>query len=407
MRTAVTLQIAWRNFTRNRRRFLLLGLAVAAGFFFVCSVQGLVSGLSLQISIRGARYYGGQVIVGWGQKPPEGMDIDRQDAFIRGAISRAGVRASAISHRTIFGADGIVFFNGESVRIRRVIGMDWTAEERKIRGLQFVAGDPGAMTDPRGTLISEVTARRLGARVGDLVTLQVNRVGGAVNTAPLIVKAIFREVSIFGYYTIYMDRGVLDEAMGLDPRYAGTVGVYLDDYRSASRVAARITREMGGTFTAAPVVSFMPEIRTMILALTLVSYGVLALLAVVIIVGILNLYRVIIYERTKEIGTMRAIGIQKPQVRSIILCEAFLLSLASVAAGLLASVVVLFLLGQVPFNGAAGFDIFLDRGRLSWVLYPDNLAADAVLIVLITLLGALGPAQQAQSIEPVVALRTD
>ncbi len=104
---------------------------------------------------------------------------------------------------------------------------------------------------------------------------------------------------------------------------------------------------------------------------------------------------------------MRAIGIQRPQVRSIILCEAFFLSLASVAAGLLASVVVLFLVGQIPFAGAAGFDIFLDRGRLSWVLYPDNVAADAVLIVLITLLGALGPAQEAQSIQPVVALRAE
>jgi hypothetical protein len=68
---------------------------------------------------------------------------------------------------------------------------------------------------------------------------------------------------------------------------------------------------------------------------------------------------------------------------------------------------VLSLLGLIQFNGAAGFDIFLDRGHLSWVLYPDNVIADAVLIVLITLLGALGPAQAAQSIEPVVSLRAE
>ena len=54
-----------------------------------------------------------------------------------------------------------------------------------------------------------------------------------------------------------------------------------------------------------------------------------------------------------------------------------------------------------------GFDIFLDRGHLSWVLYPVDVCADAILIVLITLLGALGPAQSAQSIAPVVSLRAE
>ena len=58
-----TLRIAFRNFTRNGRRFLLLGLAVCAGFFFVCTVQSLVGGLSSQISTRGARFYGGHVII--------------------------------------------------------------------------------------------------------------------------------------------------------------------------------------------------------------------------------------------------------------------------------------------------------------------------------------------------------
>ena len=122
--------------------------------------------------------------------------------------------------------------------------------------------------------------------------------------------------------------------------------MYLDDYRSTAGGVRRASRGLWtARFTAAPVVSFMPEIRTMLLALTLVSYGILALLSVVIAVGILNLYRVIIYERTKEIGTMRAIGIQRPQVRSIILFEAFLLSLCSVVAGLVLSIVVSFFWG--------------------------------------------------------------
>ncbi|HTZ52944.1 MAG TPA: FtsX-like permease family protein [Spirochaetia bacterium] len=401
------LQVAFRNFTRNGRRFLLLGLAICAGYFFVCSIQSLVSGLSRQINVRGARYYGGHVIITRGKEAADAATLASDDRRIMDAIERSGVHPSAISHRTHYGVDGVVFFNGESVPMRRVIGMDWKTEGGMISGLQVVAGNPGDMADPRGAMISEVTARRLGAKVGDQVTLQVNRDGGAVNTVNFWVKAIFREVSIFGYYTLYVDRAELDRALGFDPAYFVTVGVYVDDYRAADRVAARINRELGGRYTVEPVVTFMTEIRTLLRALSAVSYGILVLLAVVIAVGILNLYRVIIYERTREIGTMRAIGIQRPQVRNLILLEALLLAVCGVAGGILLTFLVLTGVSWIPVGGSAGLDIFLDRGHLSWVMNPDALAVDALLVVLVTLAGALGPARAARDIDPAVAMRTD
>src|SRR5208283_2320959 len=140
---------------------------------------------------------------------------------------------------------------------------------------------------------------------------------------------------------------------------------------------------------------------------TLVSYAILLLLAVVIAVGILNLYRVIIYERTREIGTMRAIGMQRPQVRNLILVESLMLAVCGIAAGVCVSYIALSAVARIHFSGSAGLDIFLDRGHLSWVMNGDILFADALLITLVTLAGALGPAQAAQTIEPVVAIRSE
>jgi len=403
----MTIQIAFRNFTRNSRRFILLGLSASAGFFFVCTVQSLVAGLSSQINTRGARYYGGHVIISRVEGAAPVTPAAAEDRFIGEAISRAGIHPAAISHRTHLGSQGVVFSNGESVQIRRVIGMDWSTEGPKISGLQFVSGRPEEMKEPGGVLISEVTARLLRVRVGDQIILQVNRDAGALNTLPLVVKAIFREVSIFGYYTVYMDRGVLNRALGKDPDSSASFGLYLDDYRTAGRISAALSRALDGRYTAVPVVTFMPEIGTMLKALTVVSYGILALLSLVIAVGILNIYRVIIYERTREIGTMRAIGVQRSQVRNIILCEAIFLALCSVAAGLACSILALSAVSQIQLSGASGFDIFLDRGHLSWILYPENVGVDAMLIALITLFGALGPARSAQRIEPVVAIRAE
>jgi putative ABC transport system permease protein len=404
----MTVQMAFRNFVRNGRRFLLLGLAVCAGFFFVCTIQSLVAGLTYQINVRGSRYYGGHVIVSLSKEARDSATTQAQDKVILEAISRSGVRPAAISHRTHLGGEGVVFFNGESVTMRRVIGLDWAAEGQMIGRLQFVAGNPADMRDRLGVLISDVTARRLRARVGDQITLQVNREAGAINTVTLLVKAIFHEVSIFGFYTLYVDRGVLDEALGFEPGYSGTsIGVYLDDYRAAVWAAGRISRELGGQFTAEPVIHYMVEINTLLRALTSVSYGILGLLSLVIGVGIFNLYRVIIYERTREIGTMRAIGLQRHQVRNLILCEAVYLAVCGIAAGFVVSLLGLMAISLVPLAGAAGLDIFLDRGHLSWVLNADIIGADTLFITLVTLAGALSPARAAQMIEPVVALRAE
>ncbi|MGA2639474.1 MAG: FtsX-like permease family protein [Spirochaetia bacterium] len=403
----MTVRMAFRSFTRNGRRFFLLGLAVCAGFFFVCTIQSLVAGLSYQINLRGSRYYGGHVIVSLGKEARDPAATAAADRFILEAISRSGVRPAAISHRTHLGGEGVVFFNGESVTMRRVIGLDWASEGNMIGRLHIVAGNPRDMSDPRGVLISEVTAGRLGARVGDQITLQVNREAGAVNTVPLWVKAVFQEVSIFGFYTLYVDRGVLDQALGFDPGYSASIGIYLSDYRAADRAAASISHALGGRFTAEPVIHSMVEIRTLLRALTTVSYGILALLSVVIAVGVLNLYRVIIYERTREIGTMRAIGLQRSQVRNLILCEAVLLAVCGIAAGVILSFLGLMAVSLIPLAGSAGLDIFLDRGHLSWVLNADIIGVDALLITLVTLAGAFSPARSAQMIDPVVALRAE
>lgn len=255
--------------------------------------------------------------------------------------------------------------------------------------------------------MSEVTAKRLGVQVGDQVLLQVQRDAGAINTVPLLVKAIFREASIFGFYTLYVDRRVLNQALGHDPDYSGTIGVYLQDERSAERAAAAVDKALNGQFNAAPLLTFMGELRTLLEALAVVSYGILALLAVVIAVGILNLYRVLIYERVREIGTMRAIGVQRGQVRALILWEAVYLAVCGIAAGFALSLVVLWVLSLVPLKASAGLDIFLNQGHVSWVMNADTWAIDALLIGAMVVAGAVNPAQAAQKTDPVVSLRTE
>ena len=85
------------------------------------------------------------------------------------------------------------------------------------------------MQGSNGILISNVTAKQLGARVGDDVILEVDTVTGQRNTASLVVKGVFKDASIFGAYTSYVDLELLSSLIGLAPGEYTTFGIYLHD----------------------------------------------------------------------------------------------------------------------------------------------------------------------------------
>jgi putative ABC transport system permease protein len=140
-----------------------------------------------------------------------------------------------------------------------------------------------------------------------------------------------------------------------------------------------------------------------ILIFSLIVFLVLLLITVI---GILNTFRVILMERTVEIGTMRALGMQKPNVRSLILWEALFLSLLGFLGGFVMSIVVQFGLSLIPFGTTNPLSILLQNGHLNFRIELGSTLIILGMVVVATLLAALFPAIKAAKLEPAHALRT-
>ncbi len=144
----------------------------------------------------------------------------------------------------------------------------------------------------------------------------------------------------------------------------------------------------------------MSSVKTIVNAVTyvLIAFTSISLVVSSIMIGIITYISV--YERTKEIGILRAIGASKRNISSIFNAETFIIGLLSGLIGIGISY------GMIPIINTV-LHKFIGNIPLYVTLYFNNAAILVVLSVVLTLIGGLIPARSASKKDPVIALRTE
>jgi len=112
-----------------------------------------------------------------------------------------------------------------------------------------------------------------------------------------------------------------------------------------------------------------------------------------------------VFERIRDIGTMRAIGMRKVQVLSIILIEAGILGFFASIMGIIAGGSLVTLLSKNGINMGEAAEQVIGMSR---IIYPrftlSTLVFSFIMGILISVLGALYPGLLAVRLQPVKAL---
>ena len=125
----------------------------------------------------------------------------------------------------------------------------------------------------------------------------------------------------------------------------------------------------------------------------------------IILLGVVNTLRMTIKERTREIGTVRAIGMQRNDVRNLFLLETLLLTTIACLTGILLGVIAIKVLGTIEFEINNAFSIILKNSRLYFKINPTALISSFLLILGMATLAAYFPARKAANLLAVEALR--
>ena len=125
----------------------------------------------------------------------------------------------------------------------------------------------------------------------------------------------------------------------------------------------------------------------------------------IILIGVINTLRMTIRERTREIGTMRAIGVRRADVRNIFLIETFQLALFSALVGLVLAFIVMGGLSAFKIETQSVLGIFLSKKKLYFLPYVSDIIRSIVMILAVSTLTAYFPSRRAAKLDAAEALR--
>ncbi len=430
----LALRLSIRNLWRRGNRFLLLLALVAFSSFVILSLASLFDTLVFNLKRKGSVYYGGDITVR-GLKDRYTLLIENPDPLmqaLREHLPPNTVVSPRINYRN---TATTLFFAGDSIRQRIVNGVDFRAEAPMFEQVTFVAGSYKPLQEKGrarpGILISEPTARLLKARLGDDLLLYIPTLSGQINTATVMLEGIFRDSSLFGYYTAYMDIEALRTLVRFPEGQCTDIAVFFPHAQRVEPIARALQTALESRFPLTPLFSStqdlwryrdttewsgtkyalttldanLEQVNELLDAVRFIAYVLMGILAGVVFFGVTNSYRLTVFERRKEIGTLRALGMKRSSVMGFFLLEGLFLTLGAVLLGGVVAILFLWALSSVDFTILAGFDIFLRGKRLQASPSLPAFLQTLSICLLAVLIALAKPTAQAASVPPVEAMR--
>lgn len=423
--------IALRNLAQHRRRSLLLGGAMALVTGLLVLLLGLSSGLQ-QTMLRAATTtstghvnVAGFYKVSAGQSAPVVTDFQKVKEVIRKSVPELEfVVERGRGWGKIISDTGFMQIGLSGIQVEDEKGIQ--------RVLKLKDGNLEGLKEPNTALVFEEQAKRLELKVGDTVTASTTTARGVANTTDFRVVAIAESMGLISNFSIFVNSSSLRTLYQLNDTTTGALMLYLKDISQASAVRERLRKsleEAGYTLMDTDPRAFWfkfegvnredwtgqrldlttwdEEISFLMWTLSTLdglTASLISILLIIIVVGIMNTMWIAIRERTREIGTLRAIGMQRSRVMIMFLMEALLLGIFGTSAGALAGIGVATGLNLMQLQVPDALRIFLMSDTLWLSLQAPSILRSMALIALVGTLAALYPAWRAARLKPVTAM---
>ncbi|GAB5539422.1 MAG: ABC transporter permease [Salibacteraceae bacterium] len=401
------IKIAWRNIWRNKVRSLVVIVALALGLWAGTFTSGFYQGMMEQrinsviesemshfqvhdTNFRDellSKYYIAQA-----KSIQEEIEQDADVVATTGRVISTAMMGSANKN----GAAKLIGINPD--------------EEAQVTKLHSKVTDgayfEGIKRNP--ILISQKMAESFRLKVKSKVVLTVQNLSGEIVASSFRVAGIYKSGNgMLDEVNAYVVRNDLQKIMGMQATDYHELAVLLKQHDLAEPVAAKY-QERFSSLEVMPWLDLATGMRYMVEAGSTFAYVIVGIILVALLFSVINTMLMAVMERTREIGMLMAVGLNRRKVFLMIMLETLFLSLIGGPLGLL--IALLF----IQTTGASGIDLgavgetYNELG-FSAVVYPQldfqSYVNITIMVVVMAIAAAIYPARKALKLNPSEAIR--
>ena len=405
-------RIALRNLFRYKRRTLLTMSLITIGVAFVLVFVSVTSSFKSMMvgeitdSMLGHIQVHRKGYVASIDNLPLNLNL-RAAALAKMEAALAGIPdIQASSPRLKFGGVFSNFVESTNIRLNAV---DPEKEWATVPLLPSRIIEGSGTIKPGEILVPELLAKGMKVKVDDTAVVVATNEDGSVNGYQFTVGGILRSVTGPGGRDGYIHLDDGRQLLRLEGREVSEVALRLDDLNALDKVEARLTQTLGKEKNAQgqPVFEVhswkqLTPFYNIVRMIDVMTFFIQLMLIAIVLISIMNVMIMAVYERTREIGTIAAIGTLPGRILSLFIIEGLGLGVMGAVSGtVLGGLAVLFLNAlKIRFN----------FGRQQGLILATSLQLTDILVVCLIVIGVavlagLRPAFHASRLEPIDALR--
>lgn len=399
--------MAWRNIWRNKMRSMVIILSIAVGLFAGIAVLALYKGM-MKSRVRTLIYAeAGHLQI---HDSNFKKDYDPRYVIINGSkiikeiASAPGVLLAA--PRSITQGMLATTTGSAGVQINGVIPeLEYAVSQLKRK---IVEGAKFNSAKKNEVLIGKKLADKMKLKLRSKLVLTFTDSSGTIVSGAFRVAGIFQSDNApLDEKNVYVDIKDLNALLSISYAFHEIV-ILLDRDEDVSSIQDNLRRRYPGLLIESWR-EISPETDLLVKTTNQYSYIIMIIIMIALAFGIINTMLMAIIERTREIGMMLALGINRLRLFTLILLETIFLTLAGTPIGILAAWLIINYYNKKGLNLSGLGEEMMSSFGFGMIIYPefpiDKLAGVLIIVIATAIISCLFPALRALMLQPVVALR--
>ncbi|MBC8184818.1 ABC transporter permease [candidate division KSB1 bacterium] len=405
------IKIAFRNLYRQKRRsFLTMGI-VAFGVLAVLlfsatagSFKNLIIG-EITDSMLGHLQIHAKGFVGALDNLPLDKTLNVKQIEQMEKVLTQIPEIGSYSYRILFGGMLSNYLESTSGKFSAII----PADEDKVVPLLKKRLKKGKFLQKGEILLPELITKGFNSKIGDDIVLVATNADGSINGQTFKIAGVMESVmgptGKYGY--VHFDDAL--SLLRMNKVQVGEVAIRLQNFNDLKKVNSILNEKLGAIKNKKGKPIF--EIHTweqlspfynIAKMIDMMAFFIKIILVGIVLVSIMNVMIMAVYERTKEIGAISAMGTLPSKIRLMFLFEGFFLGVFGSIIGTTVSLLAIYLVNISHLTVAFGRNShILLQPEVSFV----QIGLTAVIVIFVSVLAVMEPAFKASKLEPVEALR--